>query len=85
MKELYFVHLFNDYSGSPRVLRDAIDCELEHSDKKYLFTSGHKGFLTGASCNLKTVPYKRSSNKFIVLFHFMIAQIYTFFLCFRFT
>ena len=78
-KELYFVHLFNDYSGSPRVLRDAIDCEHEHSDKKYLFTSGHEGFLTGASCNLKTVPYKRSSNKFIVLFHFMIAQLYTFF------
>lgn len=79
MKELYFVHLFNDYSGSPRVLRDAIDCELEHSDKKYLFTSSHQGFLTGSSCNIKTVPYKRSANKFVVLFHFMIAQLYTFF------
>ncbi len=78
-KELYFVHLFNDYSGSPRVLRDAIDCEFEHSDKKHLFTSSHQGFLTGSSCNLKTVPYKRSSNKLVVLFYFIIAQLYTFF------
>lgn len=79
MKELYFVHLFNDYSGSPRVLRDAIDCELAYGNQKYLFTSSHKGFLTGVSCNLKTVPYKRSSNKFVVLFYFMFAQFYTFF------
>ena len=78
-KELYFVHLFNDFSGSPRVLRDAIDCELTHGDKKYLFTSGHKGFLTGVSCNVKTVPYKRSSNKLIVLFYFIYSQFYTFF------
>ncbi|MFY8327047.1 glycosyltransferase [Pseudoalteromonas sp. ZZD1] len=77
--ELYFIHLFNDYSGSPRVLRDAIDCEQENGNQKYLFTSEHKGFLTGVMCNVKTVPYKRSTNKFAVLCYFMFAQLYTFF------
>lgn len=78
-KNLYFIHLYNDHSGSPRVLRDAIDSETGYKENKFLFTSSHNGFLSGANCNYINVPYKRSENKLLVLFYFLIAQIFTFF------
>lgn len=77
--DLYYVHLFNDFSGSPRVLRDAIDCELNDSDNTYVFTSKHKGFLDNANAHRINCFYARSKNRYIQLIYFLFSQLNVFF------
>lgn len=81
MKDVfYFVHLLNDFSGSPRVLAQAVDA-IKEDNKCTIITSQHKGFLYGLEGTTKmTVPYHNSSNRFITLVNYSIAQIITFLL-----
>ncbi|WP_158088303.1 glycosyltransferase family 4 protein [Colwellia chukchiensis] len=76
--DLYYIHLYNDFSGSPRVLRDAIDSEVHQSQQTYVFTSKHKGFLDGAAAQRVNCFYARSNNKYLQLFYFLIAQFFIF-------
>lgn len=76
-----FIHLYNDYSGSPRVLRDAIDATNSLDiNKKVLFTSNHNGFLSDIS-NLDEVNffYRRSNNKGLQIIYYLLSQICLFF------
>ena len=77
--DLYYVHLFNDFSGSPRVLRDAIDSEVCDSKNTFVFTSTHKGFLDGVNANRISCFYSRSSNRLVQLFYFLLSQFFLFF------
>lgn len=77
--ELFFVHLFNDYSGSPRVFRDAIESSSGEENRN-LITSPHPGFLDGIDCKRINTFYARSNNKFMVLFYYLISQAILFFL-----
>lgn len=81
-KNLFFVHLYNDYSGSPRVLSDAIDVvnELDEVNKKILFTSSHKGFLSDCEINKKYVFYRVTSSKMLKASYFFASQLHLFFL-----
>ena len=72
--DLYYVHLFNDFSGSPRVLRDAIESSIVPSENTYVFTSSHKGFLDGIDGNRISCFYARSSNRYIQLFYYLLSQ-----------
>ena len=37
--DIYFVHLFNDFSGSPRVLKDVIDLKLNPKGQTFVMFS----------------------------------------------
>lgn len=78
--DLYYVHLFNDFSGSPRVLRDAIDSELNEPKNTFVFTSAHAGFLDGVNAQRVNFFYRRSSNRYIQLLYFFISQCLLFWL-----
>jgi glycosyltransferase involved in cell wall biosynthesis len=79
--DLYYVHLFNDFSGSPRVLRDAIEASGHCSEQLHVFTSSHDGFLSDLSGVKKTnFFYARSDKKYLQLFYFLSSQVNLFIL-----
>lgn len=78
-KQLFVVHLYNDYSGSPRVLREIFDCNLLPSKDIYLFTSKHSGFLSDVNCNVVNIFYARAGSRFLQLLYFLLSQISLFF------
>jgi len=73
-RDLYYIHLFNDYSGSPRVLRDAIDSNVNDAESTYVFSSKHEGFLDDVNGKRVNCFYARSNNRYIQLFYFLISQ-----------
>lgn len=79
-KVIIFAHLYNDYSGSPCVLREAIESLEGTGIELMLFTSQHHGFLSGLAITKRTVPYLYSGNKLLKLFFYAFSQVYLFFL-----
>ncbi|MEQ9881857.1 glycosyltransferase family 4 protein [Pectobacterium brasiliense] len=80
MKIIFFVHLFNDYSGSPRVLRDAIDAvKSECGSDVHIISSATPGFLSKAG-RYHTIPYRPHDNKYIQLLRYIFSQIFIFIL-----
>ena len=76
----FYVHLLNDFSGSPLVLSDFINASESSAHKQIVFTSQHEGFLDNCCAEKKRFFYFRSSNKYAVLLAFSIAQAQIFFL-----
>jgi glycosyltransferase involved in cell wall biosynthesis len=76
--DLYYVHLFNDFSGSPRVLRDAIDSEVNDTSSTYVLTSQHAGFLDNVNAQRVNCFYARSSNRYIQLCYYLLSQVLLF-------
>jgi glycosyltransferase involved in cell wall biosynthesis len=77
----YFVHLYNDFSGSPRVLREMISTV---SSEKHLITSDGEGVLSdidGVEYHL--FRYIPNSNKFVKLYQFVVANIIIFHMLYR--
>lgn len=77
--DLYYIHLFNDFSGSPRVIRDAIDAQICEPKNTFVITSKHNGFLDGVNANRIACFYRRSQNKIVQLFYFLLSQFFLFF------
>ena len=77
--DLYYIHLFNDFSGSPRVLSDAINCEVNSRGNTYVFTSRHNGFLDKVKAKKVSCFYARSSNRYVQFIIFSISQLLLFF------
>lgn len=78
----YAVHLLNDFSGSPLVLREVIRKMQRSGSKVTLLTSTAKpkGFLTTQMrISVKEVPYKWSSSKIVTLLRYFWSQLFTFF------
>lgn len=78
--KIYFTHILNDYSGSPRVLRDVIeeikDCNAEIN----ILTNKNIGFLTDISnVNYIYINYLFKKNKLIQILFFIFVQIEIFF------
>lgn len=72
----YFVHLYNDFSGSPRVLREMINAV---PSEKHLITSDGEGVLSDiAGVKYHQFRYIPNSNKFVKLYQFVIANIIIF-------
>lgn len=74
--KIIFVHLLNDHSGSPKVLKETIGAMFTRSGqaKLYLGSSG-EGFLT--SCNIPITPYwyHRTSHRILTLFTYFFSQL----------
>lgn len=81
---MIFVHLLNDNSGSPRVLKSVIEAIIENDSNSVLFI-GSTGFgiLESVSISKNKYFYRRSNKKIQVLFYYLVSQFHLFFkLCF---
>lgn len=87
MKHIVCFHLFNDYSGSPKVLKMVLQGILDKGYRVDLITSkgGVLDELTGHA-NLKRVSYGYhfSANPVITMSRYLGVQLYTFLIAFRY-
>tara|TARA_R110000787_G_scaffold272848_5_gene380394 strand:- start:3053 stop:4144 length:1092 start_codon:yes stop_codon:yes gene_type:complete len=85
MKKIIFVHLLNDFSGSPKVLSQVIKTANEKGFDVELFTGkGGTGFLMNLVKKHNFYFYKRFDNKFGTLFSFIVSQVHLFFKILKF-
>jgi len=85
MKKIVFIHLLNDRSGSPKVLSQTIKALKNKGYQTELLTSSHQdGFLTGVADRNRSLFYRRSENKFVTLFYYVLSQILLFVQCLRY-
>jgi len=84
MKKIVFIHLYNDFSGAPKVLSDVIKIIKKKRIKYDILTSkNYFGFLSQFK-NIKNVFYKRSNNKFFTLFFYLYTQVLLFLICIKY-
>lgn len=80
MKRIICFHLFNDYSGSPRMFSMIIRGLVLRGYLVELYTSKSEGFLSGLEgVNYHLFNYKWTSNKIFTFFRLLYAQLYMFF------
>ncbi len=87
MKKIVCFHLFNDYSGSPKVLKMALEGLLAKGYAVDLVTSrgGVLDELHGkGNIRFSTYPYKFSKNSVLTALRYWAVQVYVFFLAFRY-
>lgn len=80
-KRIVAVHLLNDRSGSPLVLREALTTLVQHNKVVlYTATPSGDGFLSGIpGVSYQPIFYKWSKNKGVTLMYFMLCQFILFF------
>jgi len=79
-KKIIFIHLLNDYSGSPKVLSQVINSIKKEDYEIALYTGkSEEGFLSGLTDNHYHYFYKRFENRYFTLITFMVSQITLFF------
>jgi len=87
MNKLACFHILNDYSGSPKVLKNILGGLLQRGVKIDLLTSCG-GVLdelkTEKGITLSQYNFKFSENQFIYLIKFLFIQIYIFFFSFKY-
>lgn len=75
-----FIHLLNDFSGSPLVLSEAIESFTEAGYEAEIHTSKSEGFLSNKeNCVYKTFNYKWKKNKLFTFINLIRVQIVLFF------
>lgn len=87
MKKIVCFHLYNDFSGSPRVLANVLEGLLNKGYKIDLITSPH-GVLTRLAkfenLSISKYNYRFSKFSFITFCRYCIIQLYTFLIAFRY-
>mgnify|MGYP001050302624 CR=1 FL=1 len=79
-KKIIFVHLLNDFSGSPKVLSQVIKTAQLNGVEVELFTGNRTaGFLSDSTKNHHYFIYKRFENKYLTLVSFAFSQFVLFF------
>ncbi len=86
MRHIVCFHLYNDYSGSPKVLKMVLEGMLRKGYRIDLVSS--KGgvldeLLHYPNLRKHSYPYRFSSNGAVTMLRYCIVQLYTFFLSFR--
>ena len=72
--KVLFIHLLNDYSGSPKILSQVINLARTNQKDFALYTGNDsKGFLSGLTKNQHFYFYKRFNNKYFTLFSFLLS------------
>lgn len=87
MKHIVCFHLFNDYSGSPKVLKTVLNGLLDSGYAVDLVSSRGGVLDELAHPNLRrkfTYRYRFSSNPAVTLLRYATIQVYTFFVAFRY-
>jgi L-malate glycosyltransferase len=86
MRKIIFIHLLNDFSGSPKVLSQVITAAQKKRIAIELYTGkSESGFLSGLTENHHQYFYKRSENKWITLVTFLSSQFILFFKLLKYT
>lgn len=76
MKKFFLCHLYDDYSGSPKVLSQCLNVLDESGIDNMVFVgSGSCGFISDQTCNIKRFFYRRSKYKMITLFLYLASQL----------
>ncbi|APC14815.1 glycosyl transferase family 1 [Pseudomonas frederiksbergensis] len=84
-KKMVFIHLFNDRSGSPKVLSQVIKAAANNHLATEVITSSHgDGFLSGVADVQSRLFYKRSENKLLTLGYYLISQGLLFVQCLKY-
>lgn len=86
MKHIVCFHLFNDYSGSPKVLKMVLEGLLKKGYQVDLVSSSGgvlDELLHYNNLHKHSYPYKFSNNTLLTLLRYSVVQLYTFFLSFR--
>ena len=79
-RKIIFIHLLNDFSGSPKVLSQVIKVAQSSGIEIELYTGNKSiGFLSNLTENHHFVGYKRFENKYLTLFSFVFSQVILFF------
>lgn len=79
-KKIIFIHLLNDYSGSPKVLSQVIQAVQKKDVDVELYTGeSEDGFLSHLTSKHHFYFYKRFENKYMTLVTFMLSQVSLFF------
>lgn len=79
-KRIVFIHLFNNYSGSPKVLRDIILLARQEYEQVEIHTSKGGGFLSHIEgVSYKRYKYQPSSSKLFTLMLLCWVQMRVFF------
>ncbi|MDA8986075.1 glycosyltransferase family 4 protein [Luminiphilus sp.] len=82
---IVFVHLFNDRSGSPKVLSQVATALSGKGVRTEMLTSSSGGGpLKGIADKDRTVFYKRTENRYITLFFDILSQLHLFVTCLRY-
>jgi len=85
MKTLVFIHLFNDRSGSPKVLSHVIQAAAHQRIPTHVLTSAQgEGFLTGLGDVQQRLFYRRSENKLLTLGYYLVSQGLLFVQCLKY-
>lgn len=80
MEKYYLCHLYDDFSGSPKVLSQFIKVlNNKRLDNVSILGSSSSGFVSEVSLNTENFFYKRSDNKFFTLIFYVLSQIILFF------
>lgn len=79
MKSIYFVHLYNDYSGSPKILKDVLLSVDREKNNIFLITSLSEGFLSFWEGNSYKYNYKPNKNKILMFICYFFVQLKLFF------
>jgi glycosyltransferase involved in cell wall biosynthesis len=79
MKRIFFVHLLNDYSGSPKVLSQVIAAVKQKHNVELFNGKSKEGFLTDCVEKHHQYYYKWFDNKLLTLVSFVLSQIFLFF------
>lgn len=77
--KIIFIHLLNDFSGSPKVLSQIVKSYKNKNHDVELFTSKDEGFLSNIVDKHHNFFYKRFENKFLTLFSYILSQVHLFF------
>ncbi|TVZ38651.1 glycosyltransferase involved in cell wall biosynthesis [Alteromonadaceae bacterium 2753L.S.0a.02] len=78
-KKLVFAHLYNDYSGSPRILSDLIKVLRRNNCQIELYAGNrYGGVLDSTGCDFKIFWYRRSGIKLVRLLFYFFSQMHLF-------
>ena len=73
---IVFVHLLNDFSGSPRILRDVIRAfGTDEWDRRLYVGSSSSGFLTECGISTTRYCYQRLQHRLLTFFTFSFSQL----------
>jgi glycosyltransferase involved in cell wall biosynthesis len=74
-----FIHLLNDFSGSPRTINEKISCYRQLGYDCFVITSGNSGFIRTDNLKHKIIFYEKHRNRFmwvIRLFHWHLKTFF---------
>jgi glycosyltransferase involved in cell wall biosynthesis len=78
-----FIHMLNDFSGSPRIINEKIGCYRQLGADCFVITNGDRGFIRVESYPHRLVPYEKHPNMLIWALRLIVWHLRTFFLVLR--